>query len=148
MLVQYSTTVGCWYGMIKYIMISNTALAWQQQNINHILNWVNSLKTRLSYGVSIVRIWEKIDPDKMYFQHCLMKLAPGFEKYCNTDIPSCTRNWCKAFPLKEYFPSFTLIWWNFHLAFIHILVVIITKFAHVKAAMLLWHEQKFVAALQ
>ena len=61
---SYDTTiVGCCYNMVKYIMILQCALQWRQQDMNHPVNSQKSphnLPCRVSYGVSFVRIWEKI----------------------------------------------------------------------------------------
>ena len=52
------------YSLVQYIMILHTVLQWQRQSINET---VDSQKTphispsRASYGVSIERVWVKID---------------------------------------------------------------------------------------
>ena len=50
--------------MIQFIMILNTALRYQWQKVNHILEsqqTLHSSPSRVSYVVSFVRILEKID---------------------------------------------------------------------------------------
>ena len=58
------TTVCCRYNAVQYIMLSQTVLQWQQQNINLILNSQkppHSSPSQVSYGVSVMNILEKID---------------------------------------------------------------------------------------
>ena len=57
-------TVECRYNAVQFIMILSSALQRQQQNINQTSNSRQTPHippSRVSYGVSIVRIWEKID---------------------------------------------------------------------------------------
>ena len=54
----------CRYNAVQFIMILPSALRWQQQNVNRTSNSQQTTHNSpwwASYGVSIVRIWEKID---------------------------------------------------------------------------------------
>ena len=56
--------VECRYNVVEYIMILHKTLQCQQQNINQTMNSRKTSYTspsRASYGVSLVRICEKID---------------------------------------------------------------------------------------
>ena len=57
--------VWCCYNKVQYDTILHTKFWWMKQNINQELKLnqrhaINS-PSRASYGVSIMRIWEKID---------------------------------------------------------------------------------------
>ena len=58
-------TVECRYNVVQFITILPSALWWQQQNVNQTPNsrqqTPHTSPSRASYGVSIVRILEKID---------------------------------------------------------------------------------------
>ena len=57
-------TVECCYNTVQYNMVLDIALQWLKQNINQNLDsqkTSHSLPSRASYGVSIVRILEKIN---------------------------------------------------------------------------------------
>ena len=73
---QYQTkqTLGCRYNMVRFITVSHTALGWQRQNMYQTLTSQQTPHTspsRASYGMSIVRIWEKTDPI-LTSLHCFM----------------------------------------------------------------------------
>ena len=73
-----SYTIECHYNAVQFITISHMALWWQQQNINETSNSQQTPHTspsRVSYGVSIMRILKKID-------HVTMALD------CNSNILS------------------------------------------------------------
>ena len=57
-------TVECRYNAVQFITILPPALRWQEQNVNQTSKSQHTPHTspsRASYGVSIVRIWEKIN---------------------------------------------------------------------------------------
>ena len=57
-------TVECRYNPVQFITILPLALRWQQQNVNQTSNsqqTPHNLPSWVSYGVSIVGVWEKID---------------------------------------------------------------------------------------
>ena len=63
-LLSLLNTVECHYNAVQYITVLHTALQWQLQNINKASNsqqTPHSSPSQASYGVFIVRIWEKID---------------------------------------------------------------------------------------
>ena len=70
---SHQNTVECHFNVINCITISHKTLPWHRQNINQTLN---SQKTPhvspllVSYRVSIVRMWEKIDR-VMTASHCM-----------------------------------------------------------------------------
>ena len=56
-------TVECRYNMVQFITILNTALRWQQQNLNQTSNSQQTPHTspsRVSYEVSVMRYWRKL----------------------------------------------------------------------------------------
>ena len=66
-------TIECRYNVVEYIMILHTILQWQQQNINHTLNPQKASHispSHVTYGISVVRICEKIDCVKTAL-HCI-----------------------------------------------------------------------------
>ena len=85
-------TVECRYNAVQIITILHTALRWQQQNVNQTSN------SRASYGVSIMRILEKVDR-VITTTHCMwfrkrqavsrkrytsyVYGAPAMPQYCN-----------------------------------------------------------------
>ena len=61
--VIWQDTVGCCYNALKFVTILHSALWWQWQNANQILDSQNTSHTsrsRASYGVFFVKILEKI----------------------------------------------------------------------------------------
>ena len=71
----YQYKVKCCYNTVQFITILHTALQWQWQKVYQILESQQTPHTspsRVSYGVSIVRIWEEIDR-LITEPHCTMK---------------------------------------------------------------------------
>ena len=67
------STVECCYNTVQFIMILHVTLRWQ--NVNQILISKQTLYTshsQASYGVSIVRIWEKTD-HIITAPHCILE---------------------------------------------------------------------------
>ena len=63
-LISNTNTVECRYNAVQYNKILHTSLQWRGQNINKRLNLQKTHHTspyRASYGVSFVRIFDKID---------------------------------------------------------------------------------------
>ena len=63
----------CCYNVVQYIPILHDSLQWQLQKINKILNsqiTSHTLPSWASYGVFIVRIWEKFD-SVIAVLHCI-----------------------------------------------------------------------------
>ena len=70
-------TVKCRYNAVQFIKILPSTLRWQWQNVNQTSNLQQTPHTspsRASYGVSIVRIWEKIDR-VIVAPHCTFPLS-------------------------------------------------------------------------
>ena len=68
------STVKCHYDRVQHIMILLKAMKWQQQNWNQVSNSQQTphiLPWRARYGLSVVRIWEKINCIVMA-QYCIL----------------------------------------------------------------------------
>ena len=78
-------TVKCCYNAVQFTMILHKALRWQYPNANQTSNSQQPTHTspwRASYGVSILRIWGKIDSNIMAV-HCTFSVYSASQEICS-----------------------------------------------------------------